>query len=112
MAKLEPLPQVTAIELNLSCPNVSGGTDFAIDPEKSARVLTLARNATSKPLFAKLTPNISSVVPIVDAVMSNGGSGVTLINTVLGTAIDWRKRRPILSRVYGGLLGLRSNPLP
>lgn len=111
VAKLDPLDGVDAIELNLSCPNVSGGIDFATRPEVTERVIRRCRDSTDKALLAKLTPNVTDVVAIADAAGRGGADGVTLINTLVGTAIDWRKRRPILSNVIGGLSGPAIKPI-
>jgi dihydroorotate dehydrogenase (NAD+) catalytic subunit len=111
VAQLDPIAGVDAIELNLSCPNVSGGTDFATRPEVTQRVVRRCRDASSKPLFAKLTPNVTDIVSIADAARSGGADAVTLINTLVGTAIDWRRRKPILSNVVGGLSGPAIKPV-
>jgi dihydroorotate dehydrogenase (NAD+) catalytic subunit len=111
VAKLDPVVGVDAIELNLSCPNVSGGIDFATKPEVTERVLRQCRQATAKPLFAKLTPNVTDIVSVADGARMGGADAVTLINTLVGTAIDWRKRRPILSNVVGGLSGPAIKPV-
>ncbi len=111
VAQLDPVAGVDAIELNLSCPNVSGGTDFATRPEVTERVVRRCREASEKPLFAKLTPNITDIVSIAQAACSGGADAVTLINTLVGTAIDWRRRKPILSNVVGGLSGPAIKPV-
>lgn len=102
---------IAAIELNLSCPNVAGGIDFAIAPAVTERVVARVRQECPMPILAKLTPNISDIVPIARAAQQGGADGVTLINTVLGTAIDWRRRRPILSNIVGGLSGPAIKPI-
>lgn len=102
---------VAAVELNLSCPNVSGGTDFALHPPTTERVVRACREACPWPILAKLTPNVADVVSIAKAAEQGGADGVTLINTVLGTAIDWRKRRPILGNRVGGLSGPAIKPI-
>ena len=111
VAKLNPVAGIDAIELNLSCPNVSGGIDFATNPEVTERVLRQCRAETEIPLLAKLTPNVTDIVSIADAAARGGADAVTLINTLLGTAIDWRRRRPILSNVLGGLSGPAIKPI-
>lgn len=110
-ARLETAEGVDAVELNLSCPNVSGGIDFATRPEVAGRVVRRVMEATSRPVLAKLTPNVTDVVAIAQAVKEAGADGVTLINTVVGTAIDWRRRRPLLSNVFGGLSGPAIKPI-
>ncbi|MEQ9411253.1 MAG: dihydroorotate dehydrogenase [Fuerstiella sp.] len=102
---------VAAVELNISCPNVSGGVDFGTSPELAAKVVETVCSAGPLPVIAKLTPNVTSVVPIAQAVADAGADAVSLINTFQGMAIDWRKRRPILGNVLGGLSGPAIKPL-
>jgi dihydroorotate dehydrogenase (NAD+) catalytic subunit len=100
-----------ALELNLSCPNVSGGIDFATRPEVTERVVRRVRAVYSQPIVAKLTPNVTDIVSIAQAAEQGGADAVSLINTFLGMAIDWRRRRPILGKVVGGLSGPAIKPL-
>ena len=102
---------VAAIELNISCPNVSGGVDFGTNPELAAEVVAAVRSACDIPVIAKLTPNVTSVVPIAQAVADAGADAVSLINTFQGMAVDWKKRRPVLGNVLGGLSGPAIKPL-
>ena len=102
---------IAAAELNLSCPNVSGGIDFATNPERAAKVISLFKSACDFPILAKLTPNVTDIVEIASAAKSAGADAVTLINTLLGTAIDWRKSTPILGNVFGGLSGPAIKPV-
>ena len=102
---------VAAVELNISCPNVSGGVDFGTNPELAADVVRTVRSAGELPVIAKLTPNVTSVIPIAQAVADAGADAVSLINTFQGMAIDWRKRKPILGNVLGGLSGPAIKPL-
>ncbi|GAB5440713.1 MAG: dihydroorotate dehydrogenase [Fuerstiella sp.] len=102
---------VAAIELNISCPNVSGGVDFGTDPELAAAVVDTVRSAGDLPVIAKLTPNVTSVIPIAQAVADAGADAVSLVNTFQGMAIDWRRRKPILGNVLGGLSGPAIKPL-
>ena len=102
---------VAAVELNISCPNVSGGVDFGINPELAADVVRTVCSAGPLPVIAKLTPNVTSVIPIAQAVADAGADAVSLINTFQGMAIDWRKRRPVLGNVLGGLSGPAIKPL-
>lgn len=108
---LDGQPGVAAIELNLSCPNVAGGVDFALDPALTARVLRGVRAATSLPILAKLTPNIGDIVPIARAAADAGADALSLVNTVMGMAIDWRARRPVLGGNTGGLSGPALKPI-
>ncbi|MCI0681370.1 MAG: dihydroorotate dehydrogenase [Gemmataceae bacterium] len=102
---------LAALELNLSCPNVSGGLDFATDPEVTRRIVAGVRAVCPLPLVAKLTPNVTNIVPIAQAAADAGADAVSLVNTFVGMAIDWRKRRPILGNVTGGLSGPAIKPL-
>src|SRR5438067_5215147 len=102
---------LAALELNLSCPNVSGGVDFATDPEVTRRVVAGVRAVCPLPIIAKLTPNVTNIVPIAQAAADAGADAVSLINTFVGMAIDWRRRKPILGNVTGGLSGPAIKPL-
>lgn len=100
-----------AVELNLSCPNVAGGTDFAKDAAVTKRIVRACRDVCPLPLFAKLTPNVSDIVPVAKAAADGGADAVTLVNTFVGIAIDWKRKRPILGNVTGGLSGPCIKPL-
>ncbi len=102
---------LAALELNLSCPNVSGGVDFATDAEVTRRVVSGVRAVCPLPLIAKLTPNVTDLVPIARAAAEAGADAVSLVNTFVGLAIDWKRRRPILGNVTGGLSGPAIKPL-
>jgi dihydroorotate dehydrogenase (NAD+) catalytic subunit len=102
---------IAALELNLSCPNVAGGVDFATDPEVTRRVVGGVRAVCPFPLIAKLTPNVTDVVPIAKAALASGADAVSLVNTFVGMAIDWRRRRAILGNKTGGLSGPAIKPL-
>ena len=102
---------LAGIELNLSCPNVAGGIDFAIDPDVTHRVVQRVRAVCPQPIIAKLTPNVTNIVPIARAAAEAGADAISLINTFVGLAIDWRQRRPILGNVTGGLSGPAIRPL-
>lgn len=110
-AMLANEPGIAAIELNLSCPNVSGGVDFATQPEITRRVVQRVRAACPQPILAKLTPNVTDIVPIAQAAADGGADAITLINTYVGIAIDWRRRRAILGNRTGGLSGPAIKPL-
>jgi dihydroorotate dehydrogenase (NAD+) catalytic subunit len=109
--RLNDFPQLAAVELNISCPNVSGGVDFATNPELTHQVVSSVRNACDLPVIAKLTPNVANVIEIAQAAADGGADAVTLINTLLGMAIDWKKRKPILGNVVGGLSGPAIKPV-
>lgn len=102
---------LAGLELNLSCPNVSGGVDFAIDPAVTKRVVERVRGVCPMPIIAKLTPNVTNIVAIAQAAADAGADAVSLVNTFVGMAIDWRRRRPILGNVTGGLSGPAIKPL-
>ncbi|MEZ6042047.1 MAG: dihydroorotate dehydrogenase [Planctomycetaceae bacterium] len=109
--KLNDQQGVAGVELNISCPNVSGGVDFGTDPRLASEVVGAFRKACRLPIIAKLTPNVTSVVPIAQAVADAGADAVTLVNTFQGMAIDWKRRKPILGNVLGGLSGPAIKPL-
>jgi len=102
---------LAGVELNLSCPNVAGGIDFAIDPEVTRRVVQRVRAVCPLPIVAKLTPNVTNIVPIARAAAEAGADAVSLVNTFVGMAVDWRRRRPILGNITGGLSGPAIKPL-
>src|SRR5947199_2371529 len=104
-------PGLAALELNLSCPNVAGGVDFATDPEVTRRVVLGVRDVCPLPLIAKLTPNVTDVVRIARAAAEAGADAVSLVNTFVGMAVDWRRRRPVLGNVTGGLSRPAIKPL-
>lgn len=110
-AMLAPHPGIAGLELNLSCPNVSGGTDFAVDPAVTGRIIREVRKVCPFPILAKLTPNVTRVVPIAEAAMEAGADALSLINTFVGMAVNWRKRKPILGNITGGLSGPAIKPL-
>ncbi len=110
-ARLGEFPQLAGLELNISCPNVSGGVDFGTDPKLAKEVVQAVRGACELPVIAKLTPNVTNIVPIAQAVADAGADAVTLINTVQGMAVDWRKRKPILGATFGGLSGPAIKPI-
>ena len=109
--KIGQEPGLAGLELNLSCPNVSGGLDFATDPVLIQQIVAGVRNVCSVPIIAKLTPNVTDIVPIAQAAADAGADAVSLVNTFIGMAIDWRKRKPILGNGTGGLSGPAIKPL-
>jgi len=110
-ARLEGVPGVAALELNISCPNVTGGVDFGTNPVICEKVVSGVRRACSHPLLAKLTPNVTDITEIARAAQAGGADALCLINTVLGMAVDWRRRRPRLGNVLGGLSGPAIKPI-
>jgi dihydroorotate dehydrogenase (NAD+) catalytic subunit len=110
-ARVGAVDGVAGLELNISCPNVSGGVDFGTNPRMAATVVHKVRGACDLPVIAKLTPNVTSIVDIAQATNEAGADAVSLVNTFLGMAIDWRRRRPILGNTLGGLSGPAIKPL-
>lgn len=110
-AKVGSQTGVSAIELNLSCPNVSGGIDFGTNAESCRSVVAAARAATDVPILAKLTPNVTKIADIAKGAADGGADAVCLINTVLGIAINWRTQKPILGNGMGGLSGPAIKPI-
>ena len=110
-ARLGEHSGIAALELNVSCPNVSGGVDFGTDAGMCGRLVRDVRRACELPILAKLTPNVTDIVSIARAAADAGADAVCLINTVLGMAVDWRRRRPMLGNVMGGLSGPAIKPV-
>lgn len=102
---------IAAIELNISCPNVSHGLDLGIDPVAVERLIRRVRQSCPLPIIAKLTPNVTDIVSIARAAADGGVDAVSLVNTFRGMAISWRSRRPILANDIGGLSGPAIKPL-
>lgn len=110
--KIDALDGVPAIELNISCPNVKqGGMAFGVTPEGASSVVKAVRAAYHKTLIVKLSPNVTDIVSIARAVEEAGADSVSLINTLLGMAIDAERRRPVLSTITGGLSGPAVKPV-
>lgn len=109
--RLDGQAGIAALELNVSCPNVSGGVDFGTDPQMCRRVVEGVRGACSFPVLAKLTPNVADIASVAQAAADGGADAVSLINTCLGMAIDWRRQRPILGNGMGGLSGPAIKPI-
>ncbi|MDE6235053.1 MAG: dihydroorotate dehydrogenase [Muribaculaceae bacterium] len=105
-SKIDAEEQVAIIELNVSCPNVhGGGMSFGTQCESVAEVTKAVKAVTSKPLFVKLSPNVTDIASIALAAEEAGADGICLINTLLGMRIDTRTRRPIIANVMGGFSG-------
>jgi dihydroorotate dehydrogenase (NAD+) catalytic subunit len=104
-------PGLAAIELNISCPNVSHGLDLGLDPTIVERLVRRVRSACRLPIIAKLTPNVTDIVVIARAACAGGADAVSLVNTFRGLAVNWRSRRPILANDIGGLSGPAIKPL-
>ena len=109
---INELEKIPAIELNISCPNVKkGGMTFGVLPQAAAEVVSAVRKVYQKTLIVKLTPNVTDITEIAKAVEGAGADAVSLINTMLGMAIDIEKRKPLLSTVTGGLSGPAVKPV-
>jgi dihydroorotate dehydrogenase (NAD+) catalytic subunit len=110
--RLRGAPGVIAVEVNISCPNLEDRNNmFAHDPKATASVMASVRRALEVPLFAKLSPNVTSLPEIAGAALDNGAQGISLINTVMGMAIDIHTGRPKLAGVVGGLSGPAIRPI-
>ncbi len=110
--RLEPYPEVSGLELNISCPNISeGGIHFGHDPEMTFQVVQAVRGSTRKPLWVKLSPNVTDITVFARACEEAGADAISLVNTFVGMSIDVHKRRPMLSNVTGGLSGPAIRPL-
>lgn len=104
--KIAALDKIPAIELNISCPNVKqGGMAFGVTAKGAAEVVKAVRKAYQKTLIVKLSPNVTDITEIARAVEAEGADAVSLINTMLGMAIDAERRKPLLSTITGGLSG-------
>lgn len=104
--KADKAEQIGLIELNISCPNVhNGGMSFGTEAKSAYEVTKAVRAVTKKPLFVKLTPNVTSIVAIAAACAEAGADGISLINTLLGMRIDLKRRRPVIANVKGGFSG-------
>ena len=109
--RLDDAAGISALELNLSCPNVTGGVDFGTSPAMCEQVVRGVREGCRYPILAKLTPNVTSVVEIARAAEAGGADALSLVNTCLGMAVRWRERRPVLGNVLGGLSGPAIKPI-
>ncbi len=110
--RLDEIPEVAALEMNISCPNVKqGGIVFGTDPACAASVVAACRAATKKPLIVKLSPNVTDVVAMARACVDAGADSLSLINTLIGMAIDLKKRRPVLANITGGFSGPAIKPV-
>ncbi|SDI67136.1 dihydroorotate dehydrogenase [Natribacillus halophilus] len=109
---LTDAPNVGAFELNISCPNVKeGGIHFGTDPAAAAELTKEVKRVSTKPVYVKLSPNVTDVTAIARAVEGAGADGLSLINTLLGTRIDWETRKPVLANEKGGLSGPAIKPI-
>ena len=110
--KMNDEPVISAFELNISCPNVKhGGIGLGTDPELAAHITRMTKAAAKKPVYVKLTPNVTSIVDIAKAVEAAGADGLVMINTLLGMRIDLKSGQPVLANNTGGLSGPAIKPV-
>lgn len=110
--KISKAPNVKAIELNISCPNVKhGGIAFGTDPDVAFRLTQAVKKVSAVPIYVKLSPNVTDILPIAQAIESGGADGFSMINTLLGMRIDLKTRQPILANQTGGLSGPAIKPV-
>lgn len=109
--KLTDAAGADALEINISCPNVKHGCDFAVDPALTFELLTALRKATPLPLITKLSPNVTDLIPVARAAVDAGSDSLSLINTLLGTSIDPHRRAFRLANITGGLSGPCVKPI-
>lgn len=103
---------IAALELNISCPNVKeGGVQFGIDPKMAADVTRLVKDASKYPVYVKLSPNVTNIVEMAEAVAKAGADGLTMINTLTGMRIDLNTKRPLIANQTGGLSGPAIKPI-
>jgi dihydroorotate dehydrogenase (NAD+) catalytic subunit len=110
-ARLEQTTGPTAIELNVSCPNVSHGVDLGVSPPACEEVVRRCRQACRFPIVAKLTPNVTRIAEMAQAASAGGADAISLINTVLGMAVNWRKQQTMLGNGMGGVSGPAIKPI-
>ncbi len=110
--RLDGVDGVSGLEVNISCPNVHrGGIEFGTDPDVAAQITSQVKSATKLPVIVKLTPNAPDIVAVAQAVENAGADAVSLINTIVGMAIDIKSQKPILPNVTGGLSGPAIKPI-
>lgn len=109
--KLDSVSGIDAVELNLSCPNVSGGIDFATDPKLCEKIVATFRRVTLLPILVKLSPNVTRIDEVARGAEQGGADGISAINTCLGLAVNWRQHRSRLGNGFGGLSGPAIKPI-
>ncbi|GGI64825.1 dihydroorotate dehydrogenase [Enterococcus alcedinis] len=110
--EISQAPNVKAIELNVSCPNVKeGGITFGTDPMIAGALTEAVKKVSKVPIYVKLSPNVTDIVPIAQAIEAGGADGFTMINTLLGMRIDLKTRQPIIANRTGGLSGPAIKPV-
>ncbi len=109
---LNKVDQIGAYEINISCPNIKeGGMAFSVDETMASYVTKACKAVSEKPIYVKLSPNVTDIVKIAKAVEAAGADAITLINTLLGMRIDVKTRKPVLNNIYGGLSGPAIKPV-
>ena len=109
--QIESVAGIDAVELNVSCPNVSGGVDFATDPKLCEQIVQRMRQSLTLPLIVKLSPNVWNIGDIAKGAEAGGANAISAVNTCLGLAVDWRNRKPRLGNGFGGLSGPAIKPI-
>ncbi|MGL4594477.1 MAG: dihydroorotate dehydrogenase [Thermoguttaceae bacterium] len=109
--KLSGVEGIDGIELNVSCPNVSGGVDFATDPKLCEKVVAAMRAVLNAPLLVKLSPNVWNIAEVAKGAEAGGADGISAVNTCLGLSVDWKHRSPRLGNGFGGLSGPAIKPI-
>lgn len=112
MADRLSIPGVAALEVNISCPNIKhGGIAFGTVPEMARKVAKMVRNNTDKPVIMKLSPNVTDIVEMAEAVEAGGADIISMINTLIGMSVDIKKRKPVIHNVMGGYSGPPIKPI-
>ena len=110
--KLDPQPQIGWLEVNISCPNVhGGGMSFGTSPEAAAEVTRAVKAVTTKPVYIKLSPNVTDIVSIAKACEEAGADGISMINTLMGMRIDLKTKKPVIYNKSGGFSGPAIKPV-
>ena len=110
--RISKAPNVHALELNISCPNVKcGGIQFGTDPETARSLTAAVKEASSVPVYVKLSPNVTDIVAMAKAVEAGGADGITMINTLIGMRLDERTGKPVIANQTGGLSGPAVKPV-
>lgn len=110
--RLDDIPGIAGLEVNISCPNVAkGGVLFGTDPKMAHHVVRTVKRSTQRPILVKLSPNVTDITLIAKAVEEAGGDAISLINTLMAMAIDPQSRRPLLNNIIGGLSGPAIKPV-
>lgn len=109
--RISKVKNVSALELNVSCPNVKDGTHFGTDAKLLEALVSEVKKVATKPVFVKLSPNVTDIVSMAKAAQKGGADGLSMINTLLGMRIDMKTRKPVIARKMGGLSGPAIKPV-